>query len=138
MNKQVMNTKARYQVTRSGLLISLGVLLTMALGTATLRASPIDKGEPDPYDPSAYHDESADEATALDAMLTMPEANNGSYDLPDVVEGSRMTPRQENALPPAMPARFNYPTLGTPSLLLGALPTFSTGDGFGPHVTVNP
>ena len=67
----------------------------------------------------------------------MPEANNGSYDLPDDIEGSRMTPLQENALSPAMQPRFNYPTHGTPSPLFGALPTLRTGDGVGPNVTVN-
>lgn len=116
-----MNTKARYP--SKWLLTPLSVLLTMTLGTATLRASPIDdERQPEPSDPSAYYDEPADEPAALNAILTMPEANEDSFDLPDGVKGSRDTTRQENILPPRVQTSFNYPTNGKPSPLFGALP----------------
>lgn len=118
-----MNTKARFSFKWFGLLTPLGVLLTMTLGTATLRASPIDdERQPEPSDPSAYYDEPADEPAALNAILTMPEANEDAFDLPDGVKGSRDTPRQENILPPTVQTSFNYPTNGKPSPLFGAQP----------------
>ncbi|MHC8334453.1 multicopper oxidase domain-containing protein [Pseudomonas sp. LB3P25] len=118
-----MDRKARYPFQRFGLLTPLSVLLTMTLGTATLRASPIDdERQPEPSDPSAYYDEPADKAGALNAILTMPEANRDSFDLPGGVKGSRDDTRKENILPPAVQTSFNYPTNGKPSPLYGAQP----------------
>ncbi|MFJ7111141.1 multicopper oxidase domain-containing protein [Pseudomonas sp. NPDC098740] len=118
-----MDRKARYPFKLFGLLTPLSVLLTMTLGTTTLRASPIDdERQPQPSDPSAYHDEPADKAAALNAILTMPPANLDSFDLPGGVKGTRKTPLQENILPPALQTSFNYPTNGKPSPLYGALP----------------
>ena len=106
------------------LLTPLSVFLALTLGTMTVvRASPIDdEGQPETSDPSAYYDEPADEATALNAILTMPEANEDSFDLPDGVKGTRNTTRAENVLPPSVQTSFNYPTNGKPSPLYGALP----------------
>ncbi|WP_309675531.1 multicopper oxidase domain-containing protein [Pseudomonas sp.] len=118
-----MDRKARYPFKWFGLLTPLSVLLTMALGTTTLRAGPIDdEREPEPSDPSAYHDEAADKAAALNAILTMPPANKDSFDLPGGVKGSKDTTRVENILPPALQTSFNYPSNGKPSPLYGALP----------------
>ncbi|MDR6927546.1 multicopper oxidase domain-containing protein [Pseudomonas sp. BE134] len=118
-----MDRKARYPFKWIGLLTPLGVLLTMTLGTASLRASPIDdERQPEPTDPSAYYDEPADEPAALNAILTMPEANEDAFDLPDGNKGSRDDTRVENALPPAQQTSFNYPTNGKPSPLYGAQP----------------
>ncbi|KJZ63931.1 multicopper oxidase domain-containing protein [Pseudomonas fluorescens] len=118
-----MDRKARYPFKWFGLLTPLSVLLTMTLGSATLRASPIDdERQPEPSDPSAYHDEPADKAAALNAILTMPEANLDSFDLPGGVKGSKDTTQVENILPPAVQTSFNYPTNGKPSPLYGALP----------------
>ncbi|WP_223506192.1 multicopper oxidase domain-containing protein [Pseudomonas sp. GL-RE-29] len=118
-----MNRKARYPFKWFGLLTPLSVLLSMTLSTGTLRASPIDdERQPEPTDPSAYYDEPADKAGALNAILTMPEANEDSFDLPDDTKGSRDTTRVENVLPPTMQTSFNYPTNGKPSPLFGAQP----------------
>ncbi|MGB5829196.1 MAG: copper oxidase, partial [Pseudomonas mandelii] len=118
-----MDRNARPPCKWFGLLTPLSVLLTMTLGTTTLQASPIvDERQPEPSDPSAYYDEPADEAAALNAILTLPEANADSFDLPDGVKGSRDTTRTENILPPAMQTSFNYPTNGKPSPLFGAQP----------------
>ncbi|KDD67549.1 multicopper oxidase [Pseudomonas mandelii PD30] len=118
-----MDRKARYPFKWFGLLTPLSVLLTMTLGTATLRASPIDdERQPEPSDPSAYQDEPADKAAALNAILTMPEANLDSFDLPGGVKGSKDTTRVENILPPTVQTSFNYPTNGKPSPLYGAQP----------------
>ncbi|MGH8333262.1 MAG: copper oxidase, partial [Pseudomonas sp.] len=118
-----MDRKARYPFKWFGLLTPLSVLLTMTLGTATLRASPIDdERQPEPSDPSAYHDEPADKAGALNAILTMPPANLDSFDLPAGVKGNKGTTRVENILPPALQTSFNYPTNGKPSPLYGAQP----------------
>ena len=118
-----MNRKARYPFKWFGLLTPLSVLLSMTLSTGTLRASPIDdERQPEPTDPSAYYDEPADKAGALNAILTMPEANEDSFDLPDDTKGSRDTTRVENVLPPAVQTSFNYPTNGKPSPLFGAQP----------------
>ena len=118
-----MDRKARYPFKWFGLMTPLSVLLTMTLGTATLRASPIDdERQPEPSDPSAYYDEPADEPAALNAILTMPEANLDSFDLPDGVKGTRDDTRKENVLPPPVQTSFNYPTNGKPSPLFGAQP----------------
>ncbi|KAA0977212.1 multicopper oxidase domain-containing protein [Pseudomonas sp. ANT_J28] len=118
-----MDRKARYPFKWFGVLTPLSVLLTMTLGTATLRASPIDdERQPEPSDPSAYYDEPADKAAALNAILTMPEANKDSFDLPGGVKGSKDTTRVENILPPVVQTSFNYPTNGKPSPLYGAQP----------------
>ncbi|WP_256584072.1 multicopper oxidase domain-containing protein [Pseudomonas sp. SDI] len=88
-----------------------------------LAASPIDDVEPpEPGDPSHFNDPPADPAAALLNLTTLPEANIGSFDLPDGVEGDRDTPRAENSLPPAQQTSFNYPTNGKPSPLFGAQP----------------
>ena len=106
-----MDRKSRHPFKLLGLLTPLSVLLTMTLGTATLRASPIDdERQPEPSDPSAYHDEPADKAAALNAILTMPPANLDSFDLPAGVKGSKDTTRVENILPPALQTSFSYPT----------------------------
>lgn len=106
------------------LLTPLSVFLMLTLGTvAGVRASPIDdERQPETSDPSAYYDEPADEPTALNAILTMPEANEDSFDLPDGVKGTRASTRTENVLPPAVQTSFNYPTNGKPSPLYGAQP----------------
>ncbi|RIJ07034.1 copper oxidase [Pseudomonas sp. 91RF] len=106
------------------LLTPLSVFLMLALGNmAGVRASPIDdENQPEASDPSAYYDEPADEPAALNAILTMPEANEDSFDLPDGVKGTRNTTRSENILPPAVQTSFNYPTNGKPSPLFGAQP----------------
>ncbi|TWC21449.1 hypothetical protein FBY05_10812 [Pseudomonas sp. SJZ083] len=118
-----MDRNARPPCKWFGLLAPSSVLLTMTLGTTTLQASPIDdERQPEPSVPSAYYDEPADEAAALNAILTLPEANADSFDLPDGVKGSRDTTRTENILPPAMQTSFNYPTNGKPSPLFGAQP----------------
>ncbi|WP_085712091.1 MULTISPECIES: multicopper oxidase domain-containing protein [unclassified Pseudomonas] len=106
------------------LLTPLGVFLMLALGNmAGVRASPIDdENQPEASDPSAYYDEPADEPAALNAILTMPEANEDSFDLPDGVKGTRNTTRSENILPPTVQTSFNYPTNGKPSPLFGAQP----------------
>ena len=111
-----MDTKAWYPFKRFGLLTPLSVALTISLSTGTLRASPIDdERQPEPTDPSAYHDEAADKAAALNAILTMPDANLDSFDLPGGVKGSKDTTRVENILPPTVQTSFNYPTNGRPS-----------------------
>ncbi|WP_454565065.1 multicopper oxidase domain-containing protein [Pseudomonas sp. AIG] len=106
------------------LLTPLSVFLMLTLGTmAGVRASPIDdERQPETSDPSAYYDEPADEPTALNAILTMPEANEDSFDLPDGVKGNRAETRIENVLPPSVQTSFNYPTNGKPSPLYGAQP----------------
>ncbi|MDI2144500.1 MULTISPECIES: multicopper oxidase domain-containing protein [unclassified Pseudomonas] len=106
------------------LLTPLSVFLMLALGNmAGVRASPIDdENQPEASDPSAYYDEPADEPAALNAILTMPEANENSFDLPDGVKGTRNTTRSENILPPTVQTSFNYPTNGKPSPLFGAQP----------------
>ncbi|EJM80561.1 MULTISPECIES: multicopper oxidase domain-containing protein [unclassified Pseudomonas] len=118
-----MDRKAQHPCKWFGLLTPLSVFVAMTLGTTSLRASPIDdEGQPPPSDPSAYYDEPADKAGALNAILTMPPANLDAFDLPAGVKGTRETPLKENVLPPAIQTSFNYPTNGKPSPLYGALP----------------
>ncbi|EJM76061.1 MULTISPECIES: multicopper oxidase domain-containing protein [unclassified Pseudomonas] len=118
-----MDRKALHPCKWFGLLTPLSVFVAMTLSTTSLRASPIDdEGQPGPSDPSAYHDEPADKAGALNAILTMPPANLDAFDLPAGVKGTRETPLKENVLPPAIQTSFNYPTNGKPSPLYGALP----------------
>lgn len=102
--------------------LSLFVLATFAT-VAVVQASPIDdESQPETSDPSAYYDEPADRAGALNGILTMPEANEDSFDLPDGIKGTRATMRLENVLPPSIQTSFNYPTNGKPSPLYGAQP----------------
>ncbi|WP_160108059.1 multicopper oxidase domain-containing protein [Pseudomonas izuensis] len=116
-----MDRKARYPF--KWLLTPLSVALAMTISTGMLRASPIDdERQPEPSDPSAYQNEPADEPAALNAILSMPEANQDAFDLPDGVKGNRDETRVENQLPPAQQTSFNYPTNGKPSPLFGAQP----------------
>jgi FtsP/CotA-like multicopper oxidase with cupredoxin domain len=123
LRRLVMNRTMRYPG-KTFLLTPLSVFLTLALGTMTAaHASPIDdERQPETSDPSAYYDEPADEPAALNAILTMPEANEDSFDLPDGVKGSRDSTRIENVLPPSVQTSFNYPTNGKPSPMYGAQP----------------
>ena len=119
----MMEKSARYPSRWSKLWMPLGVAVSMTLSIGAPRASPIDdERQPEPSDPSAYYDEPADEPAALNAILTMPEANEDSFDLPDGVKGSRDSTRVENALPPSQQTSYNYPTNGKPSPLYGAQP----------------
>lgn len=106
------------------LLTPLSLFVLATFGTvAVVQASPIDdESQPETSDPSAYYDEPADRAGALNGILTMPEANEDSFDLPDGIKGTRATMRLENVLPPAIQTSFNYPTNGKPSPLYGAQP----------------
>jgi FtsP/CotA-like multicopper oxidase with cupredoxin domain len=97
--------------------------MLLLMSCLDLYAHPIDDVDPpSPTDPSAFHDPAQDTVEALNSLLTMPEANEGAFDLPDGVEGDRNTPRKENQLPPAAQTSFNYPTNGKPSPLFGAQP----------------
>jgi FtsP/CotA-like multicopper oxidase with cupredoxin domain len=101
--------------------ITTVVLMTASL--ATLNAAPIDDvSQPPPTDPSAYYNPPADPVVALEALKTMPEANQGSLALPNGVYGDKETPRADNVLPPAAQTSFNFPTNGKPSPLFGAEP----------------
>jgi len=101
--------------------ITTAVLMTASL--ATLNAAPIDDvSQPSPTDPSAYYNPPADPAAAMEALKTMPEANQGSLALPNGVYGDKDTPRADNVLPPAVQTSFNFPTNGKPSPLFGAEP----------------
>lgn len=119
-----MMDKAMRDPKKLFLLTPLSVFLMLALGQMTgVRASPIDdENQPEASDPSAYYNEPEDRAGALNAILTMPEANLDSFDLPDGVKGTRNTTRMENILPPTVQTSFNYPTNGKPSPLYGAQP----------------
>jgi len=119
-----MMDRATHDPKKLFLLTPLSVFLMLTLGQMTgVRASPIDdENQPEASDPSAYYDEPADRAGALNAILTMPEANEDSFDLPDGVKGTRDTTRTENILPPTVQTSFNYPTNGKPSPLYGAQP----------------
>ncbi len=98
-------------------------LLLISAGLASVSAAPLDDvGQPPPTDPSAYYNPPADPAAALEALKTLPEANQGAIALPNGVFGDRDTPRTDNVLPPAAQTSFNYPTNGKPSPLYGAQP----------------
>lgn len=77
---------------------------SMMLISVSLNATPLDdESQPPPTDPSAYYTPPADPVAAaaeLDAIKTLPEANQGSIALPNGVFGNRDTPRAENILPP--------------------------------------
>jgi hypothetical protein len=125
------------------LLTPLSVFLMLTLGTmASVRASPIDdERQPETSDPSAFYDEPADRAGALNNILTLPEANEDSFDLPDGVKGSRDSTRTENILPPTVQTSFNYPTNGKPSPLYGAQPftqQLTLFEEFGPENSTRP
>ncbi|NUU39200.1 Ig-like domain-containing protein [Pseudomonas sp. C2B4] len=100
------------------------LLITASLNSAS--AAPLDDvSQPPPTDPSAYTNPPADPvaaAAALDAIKTMPEANQGAIALPNGVYGDRNTPRADNVLPPSLQTSFKIPTNGKPSPLFGAQP----------------
>lgn len=86
-------------------------------------ASPLDDFDPPtPTDPSAYTNPPDDPVIALEALKTMPEANEGALELPDGAYGNRTTPTIENVLPPLQQTSSRYPTNGKPSPLFGAEP----------------
>ncbi|MBI6895790.1 multicopper oxidase domain-containing protein [Pseudomonas putida] len=106
-------------------LSSLTALL-LSLGLASAVAGSLDDvGQPPPTDPSAYSDPPAtpaDQAAALEALKSMPEANEGSLELTNGVYGTRATVTSNNVLPPALQTSRKYPTNGKPSPLFGAEP----------------
>lgn len=126
-----MDRKARYPFRWFGLLTPLGVLLTVPLGTAPVPVRLIDdKRQPEPSDPSADYDDPADKAGALNAILSMAEANADSFEAFAPEKPNPATPAARNALPSvALETVF-------PSQYSAALPIFRNGDGVGPHVTV--
>ncbi|TFF39431.1 copper oxidase, partial [Pseudomonas sp. RIT623] len=106
-------------------LSSLTALL-LSLGLASAVAGSLDDvSQPPPTDPSAYRDPPAnpvDAAAALDALKTMPEANQGSLELSNNAYGDRATVTSNNVLPPTLQTSRKYPTNGKPSPLFGAEP----------------
>ncbi|HET8746924.1 MAG TPA: copper oxidase, partial [Ramlibacter sp.] len=104
------------------------VLRTAALavsvaGAAQAPASPLDTfGEPPATDPSAYTAQPTDVKKALNQLLTQPETNKGSYELPHGEYSDRFEEREGNVLPPALQSLYNYPSNGYPSPMFGAQP----------------
>lgn len=97
---------------------ALGVLGT--LGASLAIAGTLDyTGEPPPTDPSAYTIPPADLQASSDALMGLPEANEGALELAD---HAHAYPRTENTLQPADQSSYNYPTNGYPSPLYGAKP----------------
>ncbi|HET6720963.1 MAG TPA: hypothetical protein VFH22_15025, partial [Rhodocyclaceae bacterium] len=94
-----------------------------ALGVTAAVASTLDyEGEPTGTDPSAYSAPPDDPQAALENLHSLPEANEGSFALPDGKHAVRQDMRAENVLPPALQTSYNYPTNGKPSPLFGAQP----------------
>ncbi|TLP56079.1 MULTISPECIES: Ig-like domain-containing protein [Pseudomonas] len=106
-------------------LASLGGLL-FGLGLAGVQASSLDDVTPPaPTDPSAFSDPPSDaigQAAALEALKSLPEANEGALELSNGVYGSRATVEIDNVLPPLQQTSRQYPTNGKPSPLFGAEP----------------
>jgi FtsP/CotA-like multicopper oxidase with cupredoxin domain len=101
----------------------LAIALGMALAAAAVPAGTLDvTGEPPASDPSAYTNPPADLDAASEALLALPEANGGAFEMPNGDQGERTTPLADNVLPPALQTSFNYPTNGKPSPLFGAQP----------------
>ena len=126
-----MDRKARYPFSWFGLLTPLGVLLTVPLRTAPVPARLIDdKHQPERSDPSAYDDDPADKAGALNAFLSMAEANADSFETFGPVTLDPATPADRRA-PPSVALETVFP-----SQYSAVLPTFRNGDGVGPHITV--
>ena len=81
----------------TALLLSFGLVGAVA-------GSLDDVSQPPPGDPSAYSDPPADPvaaAAALEALKSMPEANEGSLELSNGVYGDRSTVTTDNVLQPA-------------------------------------
>lgn len=98
-------------------------ILLIASSLNSVNAAPLDDfGPPPATDPSAFNNPPDDPKAALEALKTLPEANQGALALPNGVFGDRNTPRADNVLPPAVQTSFNFPTNGKPSPLFGALP----------------
>ncbi|PNB65005.1 copper oxidase, partial [Pseudomonas sp. FW305-127] len=106
-------------------LSSLTALL-LSLGMANVFAGSLDDvSQPPPTDPSAFSDPAADpvaQAAALEALKSMPEANEGSLELSNGAYGTRATVTSNNVLPPTLQTSRKYPTNGKPSPLFGAEP----------------
>ncbi|MGH8385393.1 MAG: Ig-like domain-containing protein [Pseudomonas sp.] len=95
----------------------------MLLSLNTAHAVPLDDvNQPPPTDPSAYSNQPADPAAALEALKTMPSTNQGALALPNGVYGDRKTPLADNVLPPSLQTSFKVPSNGKPSPLFGAQP----------------
>ncbi|MFK3773357.1 Ig-like domain-containing protein [Pseudomonas sp. NPDC089406] len=100
--------------------------LLFSFGLAGAIAGSLDDvSQPPPTDPSAFSDPPADaagQAAALNALGSMPEANQGSLELSNGVYGTRATVETDNVLPPLQQTSRQYPTNGKPSPLFGAEP----------------
>ncbi|PMZ83712.1 copper oxidase, partial [Pseudomonas sp. FW215-T2] len=88
-----------------------GSVLLITFSLSPVSAAPLDDvSPPPPTDPSAYTNPPTDFKAALDALKTMPPANQGSIALPNGVYGTRTTPTTDNVLPPALQTSFKIPT----------------------------
>lgn len=95
----------------------------LVIGGIAAWASGMDEvDEPGRTDPSAYSYPSDDPVAALARLLTLPEANEGAFELENWTHGNRKSPLAANVLPPALQTSYNYPTNGNPSPLFGAQP----------------
>ena len=93
------------------------------LGISSPQAGTMDIfSQPQTTDPSAYTDEPADPTMDLAKLSTLPDTNEGAFELANGEWSSKQLQRAENALQPSTLTSFNYPTNGNPSPLFNAAP----------------
>ncbi len=79
-------------------------------------------GPPAAGDVSAYTDQPADPTQALQDLLTKPEANQGSLEVPGGEHLEKLDIGANNVIQRGDQTNFNYPTNGRPSPMFGAQP----------------
>jgi hypothetical protein len=79
-------------------------------------------GPPPASDVSAYTDQPADPTQALQDLLTKPEANQGSLEVPGGEHLEKLDIGANNVVQRGDQTKFNYPMNGLPSPLFGAEP----------------
>jgi FtsP/CotA-like multicopper oxidase with cupredoxin domain len=94
--------------------------LTLFGASVTFAATLDVTGEPPASDPSAYTPLPPDLEEASDALLLLPESNEGAFEMPNGVNPGADAALAENVLPPDEQTSFDYPTDGKPSPLYGA------------------
>ncbi|GAB3666397.1 hypothetical protein GCM10028813_48380 [Ramlibacter alkalitolerans] len=95
-----------------------------ALASIALNAhAALDATDPPPAtDPSHYTDQPADPTQALQDLLTAPEANEGSFEIPGGFVVDKRTVDINNVIQRDALFSTNYPTNGLPSPLFAAQP----------------
>ncbi|MDB5958575.1 multicopper oxidase domain-containing protein [Ramlibacter sp.] len=120
----MMTSSGKRQAVRPATRFVLSAVCIAAMGSVafTAQAALDPWGPPPAGDASAYTDQPADPTQALQDLLTKPEANRGSLEVPGGGHLEKLDLGHDNVIQRGDQTKFNYPTNGLPSPMFGAQP----------------